>query len=77
MVARHLQVFEALCAGDPAGGPLAELPPAERFYWLVAPRSTIIQTSPVHVGQTADPRHTLNELLQRLVRSPQAACEGT
>jgi hypothetical protein len=44
LIERHLAAFQAISDGDPAGGPIAELPPAERFHWLAAPRSTIIQT---------------------------------
>jgi hypothetical protein len=60
---RQLASIPALCAGDPAAGPLATLPPSERFHWLTAPRSTVIQTTPVHVGRTAEPARTLGELL--------------
>lgn len=79
-VERHLRTFEAICDGRPEGGPVAVLPAAERFLWLVAPRSTIIQTSPVHVGRTTDPRQALDDLVERLVRppasSPQEATAG-
>jgi hypothetical protein len=68
-VERHLRTFEDICAGDARGGPVAALPAPERFHWLVAPRSTIIQTSPVHVGQTNDPPQALDELLVGLVRA--------
>jgi hypothetical protein len=65
----HLQALQALCAGDKAGaGPLAALPLSERFHWAVAPRSTIIQTSPVHGGVTEDPAAALEHLLQTVVR---------
>ena len=60
---RQLASIPALCAGDPAAGPLATLPPSERFHWLTAPRSTVIQTTPVHVGRTVDPERTLGELV--------------
>ena len=70
LVERHLQTFAAICAGRPEGGPLAALPPSERFHWLTAPRSTIIQTSPVHVGSTADPAAELEALLDCFVRPP-------
>lgn len=66
-VERHLQAFQAIAAGDPAAGPIALLPPSERFHWLTAPRSTMIQTSPVHVGVCRDPRAVLQHLLARLV----------
>jgi len=68
LIERHLDNFLAICAGDPAGGPLAALPPSERFHWLTAPRSTIIQTSPVHVGRCDDPATALEDLLDRYVR---------
>lgn len=69
-VERHLAIIPLLCAGDPLAGPIAGLSLAERFHWLVAPRSTIIQTSAVHTGLCADPTTTLNHLLQTTVRAP-------
>ena len=72
LVARHLRVFEAVCAGEPEGGPVAALPAPERFHWLTAPRSTIIQTSPVHLGRCDDAEVALNDLLERYVRRPAA-----
>jgi len=71
VVERHLRTFADICAGDPRGGPVAALPQPERFHWLVAPRSTIIQTSPVHVGHTEDPARAIDDLLVGLVRRPQ------
>jgi hypothetical protein len=68
LIARHLETFVAICAGRPEGGPLAALPQSERFHWLTAPRSTMIQTSPVHVGRCADPDAALDDLLDGLVR---------
>jgi len=62
-----LDGFRAVCAGDPAAGPIARLPVAERFHWLVAPRSTIVQTSPVHGGVCDDPAEALRRLFARLV----------
>jgi hypothetical protein len=70
LVERHLTTFLAVAAGQPEGGPLAALPPAERFHWLTAPRSTIIQTSPTHVGRTADLAAELDRLLDAYVRPP-------
>jgi hypothetical protein len=70
LVERHLGSFQAICDGAPAGGPLADLPAAERFHWLVAPRSTIIQTSPAHVGYTTDPAVEVDRLLDAYVRPP-------
>lgn len=56
-----------IAAGDPAGGPIAALPRGERFHWLVAPRSAVIQTSPVHTGLCDDPQAALEDLIARLV----------
>jgi hypothetical protein len=63
-----LAVFPLIAAGDPHGGPIAALPRGERFHWLVAPRSAIIQTSPVHTGICDDPAAALDQLIERLVR---------
>ena len=66
-VARHLEAFRAICEGDPAGGPIAALPVSERFHWLVAPRSTILQTSPVHGALCDDPAAALAAIYARQV----------
>jgi hypothetical protein len=66
----HLEVFRALAAGAPEGGPLADQPPSARFHWLTSPRSTVIQTSPVHVGCCDNPERTMEELLDTFVRPP-------
>ncbi|MEZ0491848.1 DUF3037 domain-containing protein [Kineococcus sp. TBRC 1896] len=65
---RHLAAFEAVCAGDPRAGAATTEAAGARFRWLVAPRSTVLQTSPVHCGLTADPAAELDRLLTRLVR---------
>jgi hypothetical protein len=70
LVERHLGSFQAICDGAPAGGPLADLPPAERFHWLTAPRSTMIPTSPAHIGYTTDPASEVDRLLDAYVRPP-------
>jgi hypothetical protein len=67
-VRRQLRTIEHVAAGDPAGGPIAELEPSERFHWLTAPASTIVQPSPVHTGLTADPAGELDRLFAQLVR---------
>jgi hypothetical protein len=72
-VANHLRVICQMCAGDPAAGPLAALPLSERFHWVVAPRSTIVQPSVVHAGLTDDPRATLEHLVDSMVRLPHAS----
>jgi hypothetical protein len=63
-VARHLEGMRALCAGDPAAGPLAAFTPSERFHWLAAPRSTAVQTSPVHSGRCHQPAAALQRLFR-------------
>jgi hypothetical protein len=72
-VERHLATFRAICEGSPEGGPVANLPKPERFHWLVSPRSTIIQTSPVHVGRASDPARALQDLLAEFVTPPASA----
>ena len=62
-----LAVIPLIAAGDSRGGPIAALPRGERFHWLVAPRSAVIQTSPVHTGLCNDPDAALDQLVQRLV----------
>jgi hypothetical protein len=64
----HLDALRRVASGDPAAGAIAELPASERFYWLVAPSSTMIQCSPVHTGLTDDPEAELERLLAQLVR---------
>lgn len=63
----HLDAIVRIANGDPAGGPIAALPPSERFGWIVAPASTIIQPSPVHTGLCEDPEATLDALFAELV----------
>jgi hypothetical protein len=62
-----LALVPRIAAGDPSAGPVARLEQAERFHWLVAPRSTIVQTSPVHSGLCDDPSGTLDRLVERVV----------
>jgi hypothetical protein len=66
-VQSRLDALRLVVGGDPAGGALAALEPSERFGWLVAPSSTIIQPSEVHTGMTTDPRATLDRLFDALV----------
>jgi hypothetical protein len=66
-IARHLDALRAVCEGEPAAGPIAALSASERFHWLVAPRSTAIQTSPVHAGVADDPAAALGRLYDALV----------
>jgi hypothetical protein len=62
-----LATIPLIAAGDPRGGPIAELPRGERFHWLVAPRSAVIQTSAVHTGLCDAPGAALEQLIERLV----------
>ncbi|MBI5474840.1 MAG: DUF3037 domain-containing protein [Ignavibacteriae bacterium] len=64
----QLEAFERICAGGKDAGALGVLPRGERFRWLTAPRSTIIQTSPVHTGFCSDPRERLTHLVETLVK---------
>jgi hypothetical protein len=64
----HLSAIEAIAGGDPAAGPIARLGQGERFHWLVAPASTVIQPSEVHTGLCDDPAVELEHLFERLVR---------
>ena len=63
----HLDAIAAVVAGDPTAGPLAELPPSERFGWAAAQSSTVIQPSEIHTGLTDDPAGTLEHLFNSLV----------
>jgi hypothetical protein len=67
LVRAALAGVEAVCAGDPAAGPAASGSRRERFGWLTAPRSTVVQAGPVHSGVTLDPDAHLHRLLDRLV----------
>ena len=66
LVQRHLEAFPRISAGDPSAGPIARLSLRERFHWLVSPRSTIIQVSPVHTGICESPEQALDRLFERL-----------
>jgi hypothetical protein len=67
LVRPHLDAIERVAAGDPAAGPIALLGQPERFHWLVAPASTIIQASEVHTGLCLDPAAELDHLVTALV----------
>ena len=66
-VERHLEVYSRVAAGDASAGAVAAMPDSERFHWLVAPSSTVIQPSPVHTGLTEDPAASLDALFGKLV----------
>lgn len=71
-LARHLEAIPAICRGGEDAGAIGRLSPRERFHWLVAPRSTIIQTSPVHSGRCMEPSDVLERLLDTMVRPVRA-----
>lgn len=67
MLSHHLRSFEKVCTGKQEGGPIGQLDHASRFRWLTATRSTIVQTSKVHVGLSHDLAQTLDKLYRQLV----------
>ena len=67
---RHLDAFEKVCRGDDDGGPVALGTPSERFHWLTAPRSAVVQTSAVHPGRSLDPSAELARLFREQVGEP-------
>lgn len=66
-VLRFLEIIPKICAGAPEAGIIGRLSQRERFYWLTAQRSTIIQSSAVHTGLTGDPSKTLEHLFEKMV----------
>lgn len=67
IVRQHLEAIPAVCQGIADAGPIAKLSQRERFHWLVSPRSTMIQVSPVHSGLCEAPELTLDQLFHQLV----------
>ena len=67
LIRQHLDTIPLICAGGQRAGSIGQLSQSERFHWLVSPRSTIIQTSPVHSGLCSDPSSTLQDLFKKLV----------
>ncbi|MFS8082742.1 MAG: DUF3037 domain-containing protein [Ginsengibacter sp.] len=63
----YLDLFKRICNGDKTAGPIANLSPAERFRWLTATRSTVVQTSKVHPGLCNEAEEMLNDLFKKLV----------
>ena len=66
-VQASLNLISRICAGGAGGGPIGQMSQAERFHWLISPRSTVVQTSPVHCGLCTDPQVAFTELFERLV----------
>ncbi len=71
IVRAHLEAARRVCTGGPGAGPIGLLPPVQRFGWLVAPRSTVVQPGPVHTGLAEDPQQALDHLLRTMVQAPQ------
>jgi hypothetical protein len=69
-VREQLDLIVAICRGGAEAGPIGTLPARGRFRWLVSPRSTMVQPSPVHTGRTSDPAACLERLMDRVVRRP-------
>ena len=66
-ITRQLEHLQRVVAGNPDGGPIAQLSPSKRFHWLSGPRSTVIQVSPMHSGLCRDPEETLERLFRSVV----------
>lgn len=64
----HLEAIPRVCAGGAGAGAIGALPAMERWSWLVAPRSTVVQTSAPHVGLCDHPESALTRLMERMVR---------
>jgi DUF3037 family protein len=69
----HLAAIPTICTGGEPAGPIGQLAQRERFHWLVAPRSTVIQISPVHTGWCKNPTAVLEHLLNTMVRPSRVA----
>jgi hypothetical protein len=67
MVREHLLAFPRVCGGGSEAGPIGEMSLRERFHWLVAPRSTMIQISPVHSGLCESPETAIRDLFRQVV----------
>ena len=66
----HLATIPLICRGGDAAGPIGRLTPRERFHWLIAPRSAVIQVSPAHTGRCENPEALLARLVETMVRAP-------
>src|SRR5258708_36816397 len=66
LIQDYLDRLSLICAGDKESGPIGQLSQSERFHWLVSPRSTIIQISPVHSGLCSHPQAALQHLLETM-----------
>lgn len=66
-IEEHLEVVPRICEGGVSAGPIGKLTRRERFHWLVAPRSTVVQVSPVHTGLCDDPTRALDDVFAKMV----------
>lgn len=64
MLRRALDAYERVCRGGIEAAPVGLLPPSERFHWLTAPRSAVLQVSSVRPGRCLDPQKALDELFR-------------
>lgn len=71
VLGRYLATHQGVAGGDPSFGPIALAPPSERFHWLTAPRSDVIQCSRVHAGRSQDLDATLDDLFRQYVEGPE------
>jgi DUF3037 family protein len=76
LLVRYLESCKSIGEGELSAGPIALAPPSERFHWLTAPRSDVIQSGPVHEGLSEDPARTLNDLFATLVLAGQIPPSG-
>lgn len=67
MITKYLQAWELICEGKADSGSIGQLEQASRFRWLIASRSTIIQSSPTHPGLCHDPEKVLIDIFNRYV----------
>ena len=70
LVRQHLEAIPNICSGEPSAGPIGNLSLRKRFHWLVAPRSTMIQLSPVHSGLCDNPAQEIDQLWKSSVLRP-------
>jgi hypothetical protein len=68
-IEEQLLLIPRIAAADPNAGPIAQLDFRERFHWLAAPASTVLQASPAHTGLCTDPAQQLDKLFDELVRT--------
>jgi len=68
LIRTTLAMIPVVCTGGADAGAIGKLSARERFHWLVSPKSTIVQTSPVHTGQCADLNGALEHLMKRMIR---------